>query len=198
MPNDEELEHCRHVVLTDGDSEWDPHTVQLAHARSDGDTNPLDAPLAREVNAVRRENYERHQFECESDVALGAISESLVPDLLYERLIASVRIQRKESTVAVKRATAEGGPTKRLLHRANRSMSKVRANARHSSITVEHIARTMRIGIDKAKQMLKATTQKGVRTAVHPITRRYRVDHLDLHRNKLAGRCGMLIGYQQV
>lgn len=188
VPNDEELEHCRHVVLTDGDSEWDPHTVQLAHARSDGDTNPLDAPLAREVNAVRRENYERHQFECESDVALGAISESLVPDLLYERLIASVRIQRKESTVAVKRATAEGGPTKRLLHRANRSMSKVRANARHSSITVEHIARTMRIGIDKAKQMLKATTQKGVRTAVHPITRRYRVDHLDLHRNKLAGR----------
>ena len=41
------------------------------------------------------------------------------------------------------------------------------------------------IGIDKAKQMLAATTQKGVRTAVFPINKRYRVDHLDLHRTRL-------------
>ena len=44
------------------------------------------------------------------------------------------------------------------------------------------------IGIDKAKQMLAATTQKGAHTAVHPIHRRYRVDHLNLHGEKLKGK----------
>ncbi len=43
------------------------------------------------------------------------------------------------------------------------------------------MARTMNIGLDKAKQMLKATTQKGIRTLVDPILRRYRINHLDLH-----------------
>ena len=42
--------------------------------------------------------------------------------------------------------------------------------------------------MDKAKQMLAATTQKGVRMATHPIHRRYRVDHLNLHASYLKGK----------
>ena len=39
-------------------------------------------------------------------------------------------------------------------------------------ITPEHIARMHNVGLDKAKQMLRVTTQKGIRTAVHPIHKR--------------------------
>jgi hypothetical protein len=46
----------------------------------------------------------------------------------------------------------------------------------------------MGITIDKAKEMLRVTTQKGIRTAVHPISRRYCVNHLDLHSTRLAGQ----------
>ena len=46
----------------------------------------------------------------------------------------------------------------------------------------------MGIGIDKAMKLLKVSTQKGVRTAVHPIHRRYRTDHIELHRDRLAGK----------
>ena len=52
----------------------------------------------------------------------------------------------------------------------------------------------------KANKMMRVTTQrrefelccyyseKGIRTAVHPTRRRYRVDHLNLHSNKLKGQ----------
>ena len=36
--------------------------------------------------------------------------------------------------------------------------------------------------------MLKVTTQQNVRTAINPITRRYRVDHLSLNTNQLGGQ----------
>ena len=46
----------------------------------------------------------------------------------------------------------------------------------------------MNIGLEKAKKIMISTTQKGIRTAVHPISRRYRVYHLDLHTSILAGK----------
>eukprot|EP01082_Thalassiosira_pseudonana_P014053 g12645.t1 g12645 contig6:2342448-2343665(-) len=58
---------------------------------------------------------------------------------------------------------------------------------RHSEITPERVSRLFGIGLNKAHQLLRVTTQRGVRMAVNPITRRYRVDHLDLNLNRLKG-----------
>ena len=58
---------------------------------------------------------------------------------------------------------------------------------RHSKVTPEELARKWNIGIDTAKRTLEVTTQKGVRTAVQPMSRRVRVDHLDLHRPLMRG-----------
>jgi hypothetical protein len=48
-------------------------------------------------------------------------------------------------------------------------------NVKH---TPEHLANAWGIGLEKAKDTLRVTTQKGIRYAIHPIHRRYRVDHL--------------------
>jgi hypothetical protein len=56
---------------------------------------------------------------------------------------------------------------------------------RHSQVTAEEVARKFRCGIELAKQTLKTTTQRGVRHAIHPLHRRYRVDHLHLNRRRL-------------
>ena len=66
-------------------------------------------------------------------------------------------------------------------------MKKVKSHTSHSFITAEHLVRKMNIGLENSKQMMRATTQKYIQTAVHPITRRYRVDHLDLHTARFAG-----------
>ena len=49
------------------------------------------------------------------------------------------------------------------------------------------LARKWSIGLQAAKDTLAATTQYGIRTAVHPLTQRVRVDHLDIHRPRLRG-----------
>jgi hypothetical protein len=39
--------------------------------------------------------------------------------------------------------------------------SEVASKTRHSKITPEHLARTWNMGLDKAKETLRVTTQKG-------------------------------------
>jgi len=62
-----------------------------------------------------------------------------------------------------------------------RKAGGVITNDRHSKVTPEELARKWNIGLDTAKKTLDVTTQEGIRTAVHPMTRRLRVDHLNLH-----------------
>jgi hypothetical protein len=64
-------------------------------------------------------------------------------------------------------------------------VSFVGARNRHSHITPEEVARNFKCGLDTVKQTLKTTTQHGVRHAIHPLHRRYRVDHLDLNHRHL-------------
>ena len=64
-------------------------------------------------------------------------------------------------------------------------MAFVGAKDRHSQVTAETVARKFRCGLETAQRTLKTTTQRGVRHAVHPLHRRYRVDHLNLHRKRL-------------
>ena len=58
---------------------------------------------------------------------------------------------------------------------------------RHSNIGPEELSRKWNIGLQTAKDMLAATTQHGVRSSVHPMSRRLQVDHLHLHRHLLGG-----------
>ena len=171
VPTDDELETCPHIVLTDGDVEWDPNGVKMTGNRPYGDNTEVT------IQEVTRENKRRRAvpIECESDLVLGSISRSLVPDSMYERMVASVRVSSSKQR-------------DKIPHKRTRSIGKASAKHRHSKLTTEHVARLMNIGLDKAKQMMHVTTQKGIRTAVHPIHRRYRVDHLDLHSNRLAGQ----------
>ena len=59
------------------------------------------------------------------------------------------------------------------------------ATERHSIHSPETLSRLWNVGIETAKRTMRATTQKGIRQALHPIFRRYRTDHIHLHRNRL-------------
>ena len=69
----------------------------------------------------------------------------------------------------------------------NRRVSSIDSNDRHSHIGPEELARKCNVSIQTAKVTLNVTTQHGVCTAVQPMTRRLRVDHLHLHRTLLRG-----------
>ena len=173
VPTDDDLESCPHIVLTDGEREWEPNEVEMSGNRPCGDN------VTSTVQAARRVCKQRTMapVEYESDLVLGSISNSFVIESAYECLVSSVWV-----TYPSKKQIEKKHWKKRNVAQANKAIS----NSQHSRITPEHLARMLNIGLDKVKQMLKVTTQKGVWTAVHPIHRCYWVDHLDLHSNCLA------------
>jgi hypothetical protein len=71
------------------------------------------------------------------------------------------------------------------------AMEKCKASVlmsdRHSNVGPEELLRKWNIGLQMTKATLDMTMQHGVQTAVHPMSRRFRVDHLHLHRPRLKG-----------
>ena len=79
------------------------------------------------------------------------------------------------------------GKAKSKMAHKNGTFNKVVANSRHSVVTPEYLARTLNIGLDQAKQILRVTTQRVIRTAMHPTSIRYSTYHLDPHRKYTSG-----------
>ena len=155
-PSQWELDNCRVVELT-LDSPWNPQEVFIRGLSTKG-TN-VEATTMRQIHAV--------------DVKLGTHcscekcnSEFDVYDdgHMISKMIASVRV-----------ATTSREQT----------LSFVGARDRHSQVDAETVAKRFRCGLETARKTLKATTQRGVRHSMHPLNRRYRVDHLNLHRQRL-------------
>jgi hypothetical protein len=57
---------------------------------------------------------------------------------------------------------------------------------RHSAVTPEQLSERWNIGLNQAKQTIKVTTQRGVRSAILPLSRRYRTDRM-YNQKKLRG-----------
>ena len=119
-----------------------------------------------------------NEFPFESDLVLGSLSLTLVPHTMNSNIINSVHVDAPSMTA---RRAME-------MKSAAHDVQEIHSKTRHSIITPEHLLRTFNIGLDKARMALHATTQKGIRTAIDPIFRRYRVDHLNLHHDTLAGQ----------
>ena len=70
-------------------------------------------------------------------------------------------------------------------------VAELHSSTRHSKFTPEHVSKIWNVGIGMAKDILATTTQKGVHHAVMPLSRQYRIDHLNLHTHYLAGKWTM-------
>ena len=115
------------------------------------------------------------------DPILGLINDSLVADTALERLISSINVKEEAP-----RRINNGKAKANMAHRKG-AVSKVVSNSMHSMVTSENLARTLNVGLHKADKMFRNTTQCGIRTAVHPISRKYRINHLDLCRKYTSG-----------
>ena len=86
------------------------------------------------------------------DRAMVNLSIRLAQDSMVYRLIGNIRVSMTEKGYA-----------------------KI-TNERHHLITPELLARKWGIGLEKAKETLKSTTQDCIRSVLIPLTRRYRTD----------------------
>ena len=162
-PTDEELELYPHVVLT-CEQPWDPKQLVMPGGRPTHPTDELDRFVQRVESDVSHD-FNRHHHMYETDFIFHSLYDD-TEQVNIERIINSIH-----STASTSTAIAE-----------------LQSKTRHSIFSPEHIARVFNVGLGMAKDILRTTTQEGVRHAVRPLNRRYRVDHLNLHHNYLAGK----------
>ena len=55
----------------------------------------------------------------------------------------------------------------------------------HSDVTTENLSQIWNISLETAQKTLQITTQFGMRSAIHPITRCYHMDHLHYNCHRL-------------
>eukprot|EP00956_Cyclotella_meneghiniana_P012523 scaffold17820_cov42-Cyclotella_meneghiniana.AAC.5 len=161
VPTDHQIETLRHIELTSNE-EWDPSNVNMQKYQPRGTT--------RFVQQMHRNPISRN--EAETDLHLSSISECFCPSTFAQCLIESVHVESRQDIDTTD----------------NRSAAEVVSNTRHSVITPERVSQVFGVGLNTAEQTITVTTQKGIRRAIHPLNRRYRVNHLDLHRNRLGGQ----------
>ena len=158
-PTDAELSSCQHIEMTSL-LRWDPTNVSLATVQRTSHESPLpDVRTLYELSSSNPFNYESRtksaylQHDCDS-----ALLHDTVPSL----------VQLKEIAKDIMVSSTNEVPTRRSLI----------SSERHLRTTAETLAELWGIGVNKAKASLNATTQMATRSAVLPISRRYRADKM--------------------
>jgi len=144
FPTDEELETYRHIVLT-SDRPWDPQNLVMPG----GDLAEQildDDRFVQQVNMRIAQGDNRHHKIYKTDCALHSI-DGITEQILCERMINSVNIG------------------------CTRQITKLQSSSRHSIFSPELVASIFGCGIGTAKDILAATTQKGIRHSVMPLNR---------------------------
>ncbi len=168
-PTDDEIESCRRIYLSDEEN-WNPAdvTFQVSSLKAEMDShNSLAtrhvalvqgyAPTATPISYTQ-DDIAIHDF----DRAMVNVSLGLAQDLMVDRLISNVRVSRTRLGYATI------------------------TNDRHHGISAELLAQKWGIGVEKAKATLKCTTQDSIRSAILPLTRRYRTDLMSQRLRRLS------------
>jgi Reverse transcriptase (RNA-dependent DNA polymerase) len=156
VPTAWELENCKTIEVTD-ESVWNPSNVTIANIATTSDLPLVEMLTRRTLSSLNVTNKDIPDDTCNDLTPYDDAT-------LLNRMIGNVKV-----------ATA---------HR-DANISFVGSKDRHSNVNAETVARKFRCGIETAQRTLKTTTQRGVRHSIHPLHRRYRVDHLNLHRRRL-------------
>ena len=162
-PTPHELAECQHIDMT-SIHQWDPASVLLASMSSKIHHEPPPfrvhmSSTGTSMNPHCYSSQDKDQYEShDSD---SAILHDISPSL----------VELKE--LAVNAMTPLGAPRSEIPTRRSR-ISK----DRHLTTTAENLAELWCIGLNKARATMNATTHMATRSAVLPISRRYRVDEM--------------------
>ena len=167
VPTQEELWGKLPVALLSAD-EWDPQKDMVHPGNSNAERAAMRAIHSIGTVGTESRSHDRYvERYGEVETVLGDLSSTYNEQDFCKRLISKVQVA---TTYQDQQATCAAVGTDR-----------------HSKVGPEELSRKWGVGLQTAKDTMKATTQAGIRTAVHPMNKRLRVDHLHLHRKRLHG-----------
>ena len=154
VPTREELHNCMHVTMT-SPVPWEPEHVVMQ------EINAIDENSPRLIHT--NELIEKYAYQdLDSDESLLHEINPCLTDL-RERAMAKFTLSQI-NTNEVKTDV----PTRRTFV----------SDERHNSVSAESLSENFCIGINSARATLRATTQRGTRSAILPISRRYKADRM--------------------
>ena len=160
-PTDVELRTCHHITMT-SPTTWNPERVSLGETHSRPE---LYGPAYRIGRVTTTDRYEYEYADPTSDEAhIHGIDPSLTD--LKEQLLS--KINRGISTTSSYDPDFEDAPDRRTFVSTDR----------HTQVNADTLAERFCIGPERARATLRATTQRGMRSAILPISRRYRADRM--------------------
>ena len=182
-PTDYELQHSPQIVMS-SHAEWNPRDIQFpqqVHHMEEGEED-MTYNLMHNMSGITSER----QFDLTSVLH----DEVPISRIITDRLVAAITISEVETRpdVPLPRTFASG--------------------KRHSDVTAQELSERWFIGLSQAHDTIKVTTQNHVRSAVLPLSRRYRADRVfekpllrgDFYTDTMDARCKSLQGnrYAQV
>ena len=153
-PSEHELHNCPHVILSSPYT-WDPHKVSFPKAKRS---------LGEEVGSLRLVSTMNSGIR-ESDAILDH------NDLLFSLDRMNRRIASLSSLQLVKPSIDPGNSDVPI-------RNAFQSSTRHTDVTPEDLSERWGISIPTAARTLKKTTQNFLRSAVLPLSRRYRTDRV--------------------
>ena len=169
-------DNIRKLELTIEDPEWDPHSPDFAQLEQRyfdglGRFKEVGDEEKRRIYSLSRNSltFEAESYvnqTCRSVAALAEISPTLIEGDFAKSLKDNVNVFD-------------------VMSKGDRQSSAVTGKKIYS-VTPEDLVKRWRCGIDTARQTIKVTTQRGIRTVANPsISRRFRTNDRQLRYNRL-------------
>jgi hypothetical protein len=166
-PSEKELRTCPHIVLS-SPHQWDPHNVIFPKCKRTLDETVGGLRYVSTVISAPNQNY---IDENETIFDLNKIN----------RKIASMKVtQSMPAQKKLERSNIDPGSSDVPL------INTFQSSARHTDVSPQELSERWGISIATATNTLKKTTQKFLRSAVLPLSRRYRADRV-FSRKTLSG-----------
>ena len=158
VPTPQELASCQHISMT-SPTLW----------------NPTDVVFAQQTDRGGHTNAWKRHISCVCGVSRSEYIDSSSDDALLNEIDPS--IARLGEQLHKRRRVAQADSDVYDYSEAPARRTFV-SDERHSKISAELIAERFGIGPLRAQKTLRVTTQRGVRSAILPISRRYRADRV--------------------
>ena len=160
VPTDHELHTCNQVELT-SDSQWNPESVMMQSV-----TRKRKGSYADDTRPYKRQLCSTNMLASETQYSF--LDPSTDEAILSQ--VNSVLVEAKERFIS------------KLSQEINQDDIPTRhtfiSDERHGKRNASEIAERWLIGLNKAKATLMATTQRSSRSAILPLSRRYRADRM--------------------
>jgi hypothetical protein len=175
-PTSYELDNCPHIILS-SPNEWNPRDVQF--------------PIATQHHLGEERGIHKTSstLKTSSDVPLFDMSihnfdVRALTCVISDRLVAEVHINQHDDDITLDVPLPKTFATSK----------------RHANVTAQELSELWLIGLTQAHETIKVTTQNCIRSAVLPLSRRYRADRGDFYTDTMDGRSRSIKGnrYSQV